>query len=129
MGHTTISSWDEPSVLDINGEFGSYKPEYPHNHVYETESGHSLSFDDTENQQRISLYHTSGSYIDFHHDGKTVDKTVANRFNLTEGISHTYAKDQMYITSGNHIMIRANDEQQPHNCVTIHVGKNGHINL
>lgn len=129
MGHTTISSWDEPIIIDTNGQFGSYKPQYPYNHVYETESCHSLEFDDTPNQKRISLYHAAGSYVDIHNDGKTVIKTVANAYNLTDGISHTYVKDQMYITTGNHLMIRANDEEQEHNCITIQIGKNGHINI
>ena len=129
MGHTTISSWDEPLIIDTNGQFGSYKPEYPHNHVYETESCHSLEFDDTENQRRISLYHAAGSYLDIHNDGKIITKSVSNRYDLTEGIAHEYVKDQKYITTGNHLMIRANDEQMHHNCITIQVGANGHINI
>ena len=129
MGHTTISSFDEPPIIDTDGSNGTYKPVYPKNHVLETESGHSLSFDDTDNQKRISLVHAAGSYIDVHNGGNRVDKTVGDLYNLTSGVSHTHVGDQMYITTGNHLMIRANDEEKMHNCITIQVGKQGHINI
>jgi len=129
MGHTTISSWDEPSIVDTNGDQGTYKPAYPKNHVLETESGHSLSFDDTDNQKRISLVHSTGSYIDVHNGGNRVDKTIGDSYTFATKDSYTHVGDKMYITTGNHLMIRANDEEQMHNCITIQVGKQGHINI
>ena len=129
MGHTTISSWDEPSIVDTNGDQGTYKPVYPKNHVLETESGHSLSFDDTDNQKRISLVHSTGSYSDFHNGGNRVDKTIGDSYTFATKDSYTHVGDKMYITTGNHLMIRANDEETAHNCITIQVGKQGHINI
>jgi len=37
-------------------------PIYPNNHVYQSESGHVLEFDDTSGKERISVFHKSGSY-------------------------------------------------------------------
>ena len=35
----------------------TYATEYPYGHVYESESGHLLEFDDTPDKERILLYH------------------------------------------------------------------------
>ena len=42
-----------------------YAAKYPYNHVYETESGHALEFDDTKGAERVHLYHRSGSYVEY----------------------------------------------------------------
>ena len=43
--------WDEPET--------SYKAQYPHNHVYETEGGHIREYDDTVGAKRIHERHSS----------------------------------------------------------------------
>ena len=42
-----------------------YNAKYPYNNVYESESGHALEFDDTKDNERIHLYHRSGSYTEY----------------------------------------------------------------
>jgi len=49
---------------------------YPNNNVIETASGHVIEFDDTPNNERIRLYHTSGSYFEIKPDGTFVQKSV-----------------------------------------------------
>lgn len=51
--------------------------EYPHCSVLETESGHVIEYDDTKNNERIRLYHTSGSYFEMKPDGSIVQKSVS----------------------------------------------------
>jgi len=52
----TPTSWSLPSLTD------NVVPIYPNNHVYQSESGHVLEFDDTSGKERISIFHKSGSY-------------------------------------------------------------------
>ena len=45
-------TFDMPLVVS-----GTYAPSYPFNHVFATESGHMLEFDDTSEQERVHLSH------------------------------------------------------------------------
>jgi len=51
---------------------------YPNCSVLETPSGHVFEFDDTPANERIRLYHKSGSYMEIKPDGTFVQKSVAN---------------------------------------------------
>jgi len=54
----------------------AYSAVYPYNKVYTTESGHIVEFDDTPSNERIHVYHKSGSYEEINHEGRRVTKTV-----------------------------------------------------
>ena len=54
--------WSLPSGSNI-------VPIYPKNHVYQSESGHVVEFDDTSEKERISVYHKSGSYDEVYASG------------------------------------------------------------
>tara|TARA_B100001094_G_scaffold64217_1_gene60200 strand:+ start:3491 stop:4534 length:1044 start_codon:yes stop_codon:yes gene_type:complete len=54
--------WSLPSGSNI-------APTYPKNHVYQSESGHVVEFDDTSEKERISVYHKSGSYDEVYASG------------------------------------------------------------
>jgi len=58
---------------------------YPLNHAYESESLHSMEFDDTPGSERVSLHHRLGSGIEYFPDGSTVDKCVKDRNDITLG--------------------------------------------
>lgn len=62
-------SQSEPSSTDDSTK-------YPNANVIETESGHVLQFDDTSGNERIRLYHKTGSYIEIKPDGSIVQKSV-----------------------------------------------------
>lgn len=51
--------------------------EYPNVQVLETESGHTIVLDDTAGNERIRLYHSSGSFIEFSNDGRYLHKTAS----------------------------------------------------
>jgi len=59
----------EPNSLDDSTE-------YPNSNVIETHSGHVITLDDTEGNERVRVYHTSGSYIEIRPDGTFVQKSV-----------------------------------------------------
>jgi hypothetical protein len=53
-----------------------YASKYPYNKVVRTEKGHVIEIDDTPNQERIHVYHKSGTYFEIDKDGKMVTKVV-----------------------------------------------------
>ena len=57
---------------------------YPHNKVYETESGHYKEYDDTLGAERIKEYHKSGTYYEIDKDGNmTIDATESKARTIT----------------------------------------------
>lgn len=95
--------WDQPKP--------PYNAEYPFNHVYESESGHVLEFDDTKENERISMWHKKGTFYEIDVNGTMVTKivgdgywildrngyvTVGGRVNITvEGDVNLYAKNDV----------------------------------
>ena len=56
---------------------GSSPGSYPDNTVLETKSGHVIELDDTPGNERIRVYHKSGSYIEIKPDGSFVQKCTS----------------------------------------------------
>lgn len=95
---TTVSS-----VLDAREEYWSepktkYAAEYPYNHVYETESGHIMEFDDTPGAERIHLAHRSGTFDEIHPDGSRVTKIVNKNYEILMSDDHVYIMGDCSIT-------------------------------
>lgn len=87
-----ITTWNEPSP-----EFNS---KYPHNHVYESESGHVFEVDDTKDNERISQYHRKGTYYQILSDGTKVTKVVNDNYSLTIGGDYVYIEGVCNVTVG-----------------------------
>lgn len=49
-----------------------YNAEYPYNHVQEFGAGHVIEIDETPGAERIHIYHSSGSFVEFHPNGDVV---------------------------------------------------------
>ena len=58
-------------------------PQYPFNHVWESESGHVLEMDDTPNSERLHMYHRSGTRLEVLPDGTQTMKVVNNNYEIT----------------------------------------------
>lgn len=70
----------------LSEELPSYAPKYPHNTVLvESEAGHLIEIDDTDDAERIHIYHTRGSHIEMRPDGGVKYKTVKKRQDVTIG--------------------------------------------
>lgn len=67
-----------------------YAAKYPFNKVMRTERGHTIEIDDTENQERLHLYHRTGSYTEIDRTGRRVDKIVGDRFEVTVRNNNVY---------------------------------------
>lgn len=70
--------WSQPTT--------PYAAVYPDNDVLVTKSGHVVEYDDTPGAERISIFHKSGTFEEFHPDGTKVDRIIGNSYeiNLSE---------------------------------------------
>ncbi len=103
----TLDSWSTASGEAEQIASTQASAMYPTNHVFETESGHYVEFDDTAGNERIHLYHKMGTFIEIDSSGNVVIKTVGNVTNITAGNMDTYVKGNYSISAGGNIDIYA----------------------
>lgn len=70
------NSFDEPES-PFNGE-------YPYNKVTQTESGHVVEVDDTPGNERLHIYHKSGTYVEIDSNGTVVKRTVGSSYEIID---------------------------------------------
>lgn len=114
------SSFSEPS--------GNFQAKYPYNHVNETESGHVIELDDTPSQERVHVYHRSGSFMEMLKDGVVIYKSVKDSYNITHGTSYAHVGGSNVITidSGMSLLINSKSGSQG---LELSVGGGGDINI
>ena len=103
----TLDSWATASGSAEQIASTQASAMYPTNHVFETESGHYVEFDDTVGNERIHLYHKMGTFIEIDKSGNVVIKTVGNVTNITAGNMDTYVKGNYSISAGGNIDVYA----------------------
>ena len=80
-----------------------YNADYPFNHVFQSESGHVLEFDDTPNSERIHMYHKSGTFTETDSNGTQVNRIVGDKFEILERNGYVYIKGTANVTiDGDH---------------------------
>lgn len=84
------ANWSEPTT--------KYDAKYPYNHVYETESGHVMEFDDTPGAERIHLAHRSGTFDEMFPDGSRVSKVVRSKYEIVMSDDNVYIMGDCNIT-------------------------------
>ena len=90
---TATGTADQPASTQSSAK-------YPTNHVFETESGHYIEFDDTEGNNRIHLFHKKGTFIEIDNAGNVVIKTVGNVTNIVAGNMDTYVAKNYNLSVG-----------------------------
>lgn len=76
-----------------------YEAEYPYNRTITTKAGHVIELDDTPDNQRINIHHTSGAYIEINNDGRIVIKSPVDSFDIVGGQKQIYVKGDCTIKS------------------------------
>ena len=71
-----LKTWSEP--LPRNGK----DPVYPKNHVTQTESGHAIEIDDTPENERIHIYHRTGTFCEIQDTGDRVTKIIGDDYEI-----------------------------------------------
>ena len=97
---TASGSAEQPATTQSSAK-------YPTNHVFETESGHYVEFDDTAGNERIHLFHKKGTFIEIDSAGNVIIKTVGNVTNIVAGNMDTYVKGNYSVSAGGNIDIYA----------------------
>jgi hypothetical protein len=103
-----------------------YNAKYPYNNVYESESGHALEFDDTKDNERIHLYHRSGSYIEFGPNGDRSERIEKDKFTVVVGDESVYIKGdvKVYIDGNASLEIGGNFDAKVGGTYTVESGGN-----
>jgi hypothetical protein len=83
-------SWDEPLIKS--------RAIYPFNHVYESEAGHMVEFDDTLGAERIQEYHVAGTFYEIDENGNKVTRVVGDDYDITIKDKNVYVKGNCNIT-------------------------------
>lgn len=69
-----------------------YNAEYPFNHVYESESGHIMEFDDTPAAERVHLYHKAGTFTEIDANGTQVNRIVGDGYEIIDRNGYIHVK-------------------------------------
>jgi hypothetical protein len=67
-------TWNQPEPAN--------NPVYPFNKVFESSSGHIIEIDDSENSERLFIYHKSGTFIEIRPDGSVNQKIQNDDFSV-----------------------------------------------
>lgn len=92
----TPKKWDGPK--DPATEKGSGT--YPNQHVKRTRSGHTITMDDSEDNEHVRIQHRSGSAMIFHPDGAISITTHKGQYNVVFGQS------RMTVTGAHDITVK-----------------------
>jgi hypothetical protein len=84
----SADDWDEPPP--------AYNAKWPHNKIWET-SKHVIELDDTDDAERIMIWHKEGSYIQMDSSGNVTYKSNQDKFDLSIKNSHVYVGGQSHI--------------------------------
>ena len=96
----TLDSWSTASGSAEQIASTQASAMYPTNHVFETESGHYVEFDDTAGNNRIHIYHTKGTFVEIDNSGNVIIKTVGNVTNIVAGNMDTYVAKNYNLSVG-----------------------------
>ena len=83
-----------------------YNAVYPYNHVYTSESGHIMEFDDTKGSERINIHHKAGTFIEIDNVGNKTEKTKGIRTIIVEKDELIYVKGSGHVTIDGDMSIR-----------------------
>lgn len=117
---STGKEWSEPKT--------KYDAVYPHNHVYESESGHTIEIDDTPDAERLHRYHRTGTFEEIHPNSDRVQKVVRDNYTIImkDNNVHIDGKTNVTIDKGCKIFVNADEESGN---LDIHVGSGANLNI
>ena len=66
----------------VNEPPSAYKARYPYNKVIRTEKNHTIEIDDTPNEERLHIFHKSGTFTEIDKNGTSVHRVVGNNYTV-----------------------------------------------
>ena len=90
---------EEPHPKGIIKDANPYiSGQYPYNHVFETESGHIVEYDDSPGAERMFRQHAEGTFEEIHPNGDMVTKIVGDNYEIVVGTERIVIKGSQNIT-------------------------------
>ena len=125
VGNLTTASdgdtWNQPAI--------PYNASYPYNHVYETESGHLIEYDDTPSNERIHIRHRTGTSTETSPDGTRTDIIKGDSYTLTSGDNQIYIQGNSDITLNGRHKVYINKNGESGNNYDIQIGPGANVNI
>ena len=85
----------------------AYAAQYPFNRTITTRAGHAIEIDDTPENNRIHIFHTSGAYIEINNEGRVVIKSPVESLDIAGGVKTIFANGNVDIQSSNNVTVKA----------------------
>ena len=114
-------TWNQPEI--------PYNSLYPYNHVYETESGHIVEYDDTPNNERIHIRHRTGTSTEIHPNGTQTNIIKGDHYTLTSNDTKVYIQGDSDTTINGRHKIFINKDGQANNNYDIQIGPGANVNI
>ena len=132
-----IGRANAPAARSLPGDDGTnfnepettYKTQYPHNHVYESEAGHIVEFDDTPNSERIHERHSTGTGYEINEFGDKVQRVKRDNYEIisNDHFAHIKGTHNTTVDGGVRVFVNANGTADSN--YTIQVGSNANVNV
>jgi hypothetical protein len=95
IGKNTVGSVKNNTKVGASSPFAGepqspFNPKYPYNKSFRSESGHLIEIDDSPGNERVHVFHKTGTYVEIDKNGQTVIKSVSNRYDVTVGSNEVY---------------------------------------
>ena len=113
LGNSDGGAWSQPPI--------PYGAQYPYNHVFESENGNIMEFDDTEGAERINLHHPSGTFTEIDANGSQVNRIMGSGFEIIEKDGFVFIKGQCVVNVAGSASIMVNNDA--------HLDVKGKINI
>lgn len=81
---------------------------YPFNKVFESESGSVMEFDDTPMNERVNIFHRSGTFTEIDANGTQVNKIIGDGYTIYERNGCVYVTGECNLTVDGNINILCN---------------------
>ena len=85
----------------------AYAAQYPFNRTITTRAGHAIEIDDTPENNRIHIFHTSGAYVEINNEGRVVIKSPVESLDIAGGVKTIFANGNVDIQSSNNVTVKA----------------------
>ena len=132
-----IGRANAPAARSLPGDDGTnfsepettYKTIYPNNHVYESEAGHIVEFDDTPNSERIHERHSTGTGYEINEFGDKVQRVKRDNYEIISNDHFAHIKGTHNTTVDGGIRVFVNANATANSNYTIQVGSNANVNV
>lgn len=121
--------------IALGGEFSQpsipYGAKYPHNHTYETESGHIQEYDDTPGYERTHRYHRKGTFEEIDANGTRVLRIVGDSYQILDrnGCIHISGECNITVDGNTNIFARADANIEVSGNARMDVGGDYNLNV